>query len=70
MDARKESMQSKTFKPEHEYGNQYKNMRVDAEYLSVKYVSNFKDDPTLRMRDYSSRECIYILYTFSRYIFV
>jgi hypothetical protein len=53
-------MQSKTFKPEHEYGNQYKNIRVDAEYLSVKYVSNFKDDPTLRMMDYSSRECIFV----------
>jgi hypothetical protein len=37
---------AKTFKPEHECGNQYKNSRVDAEYLSVKYMPSFKDEPT------------------------
>lgn len=46
VDAKRESIQIKTFIPAHQCGNRYENTRADVEYLSKKYMSNFKDDPT------------------------
>jgi methionyl-tRNA formyltransferase len=46
LDAKKESIQIKAFKPSHQCWNQYENAKVDVEYIATKYMSSFKDDPT------------------------
>jgi len=46
LDAKKESIQIKTFIPYHQCGNQYENKRCDVEFLATKYLPDFKDDPT------------------------
>jgi hypothetical protein len=46
LDAKKESIQIKTFRPDHQYGNQYENTRADVQFLATKYMPDFKDDPT------------------------
>ncbi|XP_062170398.1 uncharacterized protein LOC133876128 [Alnus glutinosa] len=46
LDAKKESIQIKTFRLDHQCGNQYENTMVDVQFLATKYMPDFKDDPT------------------------
>lgn len=46
-DMKKESIQTKAFKPDYQCGNQYENTRADVEYIATEYMSSFKDDPAL-----------------------
>jgi hypothetical protein len=46
LDAKNESIQIKTFIPDHQCENQYENKRCDVEFLATKYMPDFKGDPT------------------------
>jgi hypothetical protein len=46
LDAKKESIQIKIFRPDHQCGNQYENTRADVQFLATKYMPDFKDDHT------------------------
>jgi hypothetical protein len=44
LDAKKELIQIKTFKLDHQCRNQYENTKADVEYLATQYMIDFKDD--------------------------